>query len=96
MCASYVAVMFSENVTHGTMRWRSATERRALSYSYMPAYLSAGPSQPHAGHEVSLHAPSLCANGSGLWPSSHLPSERIPRLWLVLSELTVAACCLYG
>ena len=48
------AVMFSENVTHGTMPWRSATERRALSYSYAPAYLSAGPSEAHAGHEVTL------------------------------------------
>ena len=54
VCDVFAAVMFSENVTHGTMRWRSATERRALSYSYMPAYLSAGPSQAHAGHEVSL------------------------------------------
>lgn len=34
------------------MPWKSAEPRRALSYSYMPAYLSAGQQQLHAGHEV--------------------------------------------
>jgi hypothetical protein len=46
------AVVFSENCTHGTGPWKSDTPRRALSYSYNPAYLSGGMDAAGAGHEV--------------------------------------------